>query len=59
MLALISVLANDPYVLTSPPPDGRTEAQGVCKHLGKVLQESKTSKGDKTRSLDTGGDIYD
>lgn len=56
-LALVAVLASDPYSLTSPPPDGRTEAQGECKHLGKCLQESKSSKGDRTRSSDTGDDF--
>lgn len=58
-LALVMVLASDPYSLTSSLPDGRTEAQGECKHLGKGLQESKSSKGDRTKSLDKGDDFCD
>lgn len=57
--SFFTVLASDPYNLTSLPPDGRTEAQGECKHLGKGLQESKTIKGDRTRSMDTGDDFCD
>lgn len=59
MLALVTVLASDPYGLTSPPPAGRTEAQGECKCLGKGLHESKSSKGDRTRILDTGDNFCD
>lgn len=58
-LVLVTILANDPYGLASPPSDERTEAQGECKHLGKGLHESKSSKGDRTRSLDTGDDFCD
>lgn len=59
MLAFVTVLASDSSGLTSPPPGGRNEAQEECKHLGKSLQESRSSKGDRTSSLNTGDDFCD